>query len=169
MFLELIASFVAAFAAAGIVLVLNRATGRRLPRWLVPVAAGAAMIGYAVWSEYSWASRTVAGLPEGVVEVDRVAERRPWKPWTYLAPQVTRLMAADVAGAATREDAPGVRLVTLYAFARWQPTRSIPVLVDCDAAARADVTDAALAAPAQADWRPLGPDDPLIRAVCGAS
>jgi hypothetical protein len=58
MFLELIAAFAAAFVAAGIVLAVNMATGGRLPRWAMPVAAGAAMLGYAVWSEYSWFART---------------------------------------------------------------------------------------------------------------
>ncbi|TCP60327.1 hypothetical protein EV663_1105 [Rhodovulum bhavnagarense] len=166
MFLELIASFVAGLGAVGLVLALDRLTGRHLPRWLVPLAAGGAMIGYAVWSEYSWAPRTVAGLPSGVVEIERIAERKPWKPWTYAVPQVTRLMTADVGGAATRADAPGLRLVTLYAFARWQPTRAIPQLVDCTGGARADVTDAVLADPAAADWRALAADDPLRRAVC---
>ncbi|TCP38922.1 hypothetical protein [Rhodovulum marinum] len=171
MFLELIASFVAGLGAAGVMLALNLATGRRLPRWLMPVAGGVAMIGFAVWSEYSWATRTAGGLPQGVVEITRVPESRPWKPWTYLAPQATRLMAADVAGAARRQDAPDTRLVTLYFFARWQPAQSAPVLVDCTAPARADVTDAALADPAAASWRALSPDDPLVRTVCddGAS
>jgi len=166
MFLELIATFVAGVGAAGLVMGLNRIFKRRLPRWLMPVAAGAAMIAYAVWSEYSWADRTVSGLPPGVVEVARIEDRIAWKPWTYLAPQATRLMAVDAGAAARRPDTPEIRLVTLYLFARWQPTRSVPVLVDCAAPARADTSDAALEDPAAADWRPLSPDDPLIGAVC---
>ncbi|ARE42112.1 hypothetical protein RGUI_3971 [Rhodovulum sp. P5] len=166
MFLELIATFVAALGAAGLVMGLNMMTGGRLPKWLMPVAAGAAMIAYAVWSEYSWAGRTVAGLPEGVVEVSRVDERIAYKPWTYIVPQTTRLMAADAGGAATRPDAPALRLVNLYLFARWQPARTVPILVDCETAARADATEAALADPAQADWLPLPAGDPLVVAVC---
>lgn len=169
MFLHLVATIAAGLGAAGVMLALHRLTGRRLPRWLIPVAAGLAMIGYAVWSEYSWPDRVVAGLPEGVVEVMRIEERMLWRPWTYLAPQTTRLMAADAGGAATHPDRPSLRLIDLYLFARWQPTRRMPVLLDCAGPARADVTGAALADPEAADWRPLAPDDPLLRVVCGGS
>lgn len=167
MFLDLAATIVAGIGAAGVVLALNRLAARRLPRWLIPLAAGLGMLGYAIWSELSWGGRMAAGLPEGVVEVMRVEERMFWRPWTYLLPQTTRLMAADVGAAATRPDRPGLRLVDLYLFARWQPTRRVPVLVDCTAHARADATDAALADPDAAGWRTLGPDDPLVRTVCG--
>ncbi|TCO71746.1 hypothetical protein [Rhodovulum euryhalinum] len=168
MFLELLASIAAGVGAVGVMLALYRLSGRRLPRWSMPAAAGLAMITFAIWSEYSWAGRTVAVLPEDMVEISRVTESRPWKPWTYIVPQTTRLMAADIAGTARREDAPDLRLVTLYLFARWQPARSVPVLVDCKAQARADVTDTALTDPAAAGWQALSPGDPLIRAVCGA-
>ncbi|MCO8144098.1 hypothetical protein NHN26_02550 [Rhodovulum tesquicola] len=169
MFLELIASVAAGFGAGGLMFLLNRLSGQRLPRWSVPVAAGFAMLAYALWSEQSWAARTMAGLPEGLVEISRVEQSVPWKPWTYLLPQTTRLMAADIARAARREDAPEMRLVTLYFFARWQPARSAPVLVDCARPARADATEAALTDPRGADWRALSGDDPLVRAVCGST
>ncbi len=166
MFLELIATFVAGIAAAGLVMLLRRVTGNRLARWLPPVAAGVAMIAFSIWSEYSWAGRTANGLPEGVTVVDRVTETIGWKPWTYLAPQTTRLVALDRAGARRNPEAPGVALVDLYLFERWQPTARRPQLVDCDTGARADVSEAALADPAAADWHTLGGDDPLIRAAC---
>lgn len=167
MLLELMASLAAAVGAAGIMLLVVRLSGRRLPRWLVPAAVGLAMLGYTLWSEYTWGNRIAARLPEGVVEVVRVDERIWWKPWTLAVPQTTRMMAANIAGAATREDAPGVRIVTLYFFARWMSTRSVPVLIDCAAGAQADASEAALADPRAATWLPLGADDPLIRAVCG--
>ena len=167
MFIELIATFAAGIGAGGLALLLNRLTGGRLPRWAMPVAAGLAMLAYAIWSEYSWGARIVAGLPQGVVEVSRVEQRIAWKPWTFLVPQTTRLIAADAGAAATRPDAPATRLVDLYLFARWQPTRGVTVLVDCTAPARADATEAALDDPASAIWRPLPEDDPLVRTICG--
>ncbi|MBK5933047.1 hypothetical protein C8N32_107132 [Rhodovulum imhoffii] len=166
MFLELIATFIAGIAAAGVALLLNMASGRRLPRWLMPVAAGAAMLGYTIWSEYSWAGRTVAALPDGVREIHRVRQKVLWKPWTYAAPQTTAVMAADLAGVAQNPAAPGVSLVDLYFFTRWMPARRVPQLVDCAAGARADVSDAGLSDPAAARWRGLRPDDPLLKAVC---
>ncbi|MSU91460.1 hypothetical protein GE300_17925 [Rhodobacteraceae bacterium 2CG4] len=166
MFLELIATFVAGIAAAGLVMALRRLTGNRLARWLPPVAAGAAMIAFSIWSEYSWAGRTAGGLPDGVAVVDRVSETIAWKPWTFLAPQTTRLVALDRAGAQRNPDAPGVALFDVYLFERWRPTARRPQLIDCAGAARADVTEAALADPVAADWRVLGAGDPLIRAAC---
>ena len=167
MFLELIATFAAGFATAGVVLLINLVTrGRLLPRWVMPVAAGGAMIAYAVWSEYTWAERTIAALPEGLSVVQTIEEKKAWKPWTYLAPQVTRLVAADTGTARKNPEAPGTQLVDLYFFGRWQAVNKVPQLIDCAAMARADVTDAALADPAAASWITLEASDPLIRTVC---
>lgn len=165
MFLELIAAFVAGLGAAGLVLVLNLITKGRLPRWAMPVAAGAAMIAVGIGLEYSWADRTAQGLPEGVVVIEEVTQTAWWRPWTYLVPQTVRLVALDTQSVRTREDAPNIRLVDLYLFARWQPPASAPQFVRCgDDPARADVTDAALADPAAATWRAAGDD--LIRLAC---
>ncbi|MBK5922330.1 hypothetical protein CCR90_00780 [Rhodovulum sulfidophilum] len=166
MYIELIAIIVAGIGTGGLVLVVNRLTGRRLPRFAVPLAAALAMFAYALWSEYTWGTRTVASLPEGVVEVTHVDQAIPWKPWTLLAPVTTRVMAANRIGVQSRPDAPEVRLVELYLLARWHSARTVMVLIDCAAPARADATDAALTDPSVADWQPLGPADPLLRAVC---
>jgi len=61
MFLELIATVTVGIGTGGIVVLINKATRGRLPRWLVPVAAGLSMIGFTLWSEYSWAGRTADG------------------------------------------------------------------------------------------------------------
>ena len=66
MFLELIATVFAGLAVAGVVMLVNRMTGGKLPRWFVPVAAGLGMIGTTISNEYSWYDRTVATLPEGL-------------------------------------------------------------------------------------------------------
>ena len=76
------------------------------------------------------------------------------------------VVAVDTIGAQTKEDAPGVMLVDLYLFARWRATATIPQLINCETAARADVSDAALGDPAAANWQALGEKDPLIAAVC---
>ncbi|MEI4234288.1 hypothetical protein [Roseovarius sp. D22-M7] len=166
MFFELIATVAAGMAAAGLALILGHLSGGRLPRWFIPVAAGAAMLGYAIWSEYSWAGRTVEGLPEGVEVLTTVEETRFWKPWTYVVPQTTRIMALDRAGVQTNPDASGILLADLYLFARWTPPAKRPQLVDCEAGARADVSRAALADPDAATWRSVGADDPLMEALC---
>ncbi len=166
MFLELIATFVAALGAAGLILLLNRVTGGRLPRWAAPVAAGAAMIGFAIWSEYSWADRTRAQLPEGTAVFRSFEQSAFWKPWTYIWPQTHALAVVDTATARSRPDAADVLLVDIYLFARWRAPERTPQLVDCAAGARAPVSDAALADPQAAEWQVLGPDAPLIATLC---
>ena len=166
MFLELIATFIAGFAAAGVAMALRMVLRGRLPSWMTPVAAGAAMIAFTIWSEYTWADRTAGTLPDGVVVVERVAQSIAYKPWTYLAPQTTRLIAVDQANAQTNEAHPDTRLVDLYLFARWQPPAQVAQLIDCATPARADVTDAALSDPAAAQWLPMAADDAMIRTVC---
>lgn len=166
MFFELIATFAAGIAAAGLALVAGHLSGGRLPRWSIPVAAGAAMLGYAVWSEYSWAGRTTAGLPEGVEVLVSVTETRFWKPWTYVVPQTTRIMALDRAGVQINADAPDVQLADLYFFARWTPPAKRPQLVNCATSARADLNEGALVDPAAAIWREVDDSDPLIAALC---
>ena len=154
---------------AGLVLVFNKITGGGLPRWLMPVAAGAAMLGYAIWSEMTWAARTVEGLPEGLELVETVEETVFWKPWTFIKPQATRFVAADRANSRRNPDAPDTVLIDLYLYARWQPVWRVPQLVNCGVPARADVSDEAFADPeGQADWVALDDLDPLIAAVCEA-
>lgn len=170
MLLELVATIAAAFSAAGVMMLVNRLTGRRLPRWTVPAAAGAAMLAFAIWSEYSWFPRVVSGLPESVVVADRNESRAPWRPWTYAVPMVNRFIAVDRASVRTHEAAPGQRLVSLYLIARWEPTAMVTMLFDCPGARRADLGGAVEFGPdgqvANAVWRPVPSDDPILRAAC---
>ena len=166
MFYELVATIVAGVGASGAVLAINLATRGRLPKWAMPLAAGAAMIAMAIWFEMSWASRTESALPEGVVVAETVSQSAWWRPWTYVWPQATRLVAVDTGSIRTNPAAPGTRLVDLYLFARGQPPSKVPQLIDCAAQARADVTDAALADPAAAVWRPLTAGSTLAEASC---
>lgn len=164
MFLELIATFAAGAGAAGIVLLLNRMTRGRLPRWAMPVAAGLAMIGVAVANEATWGGRTVDGLPEGVVVVEEIRERSWYRPWSYVAPPTVRIIALDTRSIRANPDARDIVLVDLYLFARWRPSARVPQLIDCAAEARAGVTEAALADPSKANWRPAG--DRLTEQAC---
>lgn len=166
MFLELIATIFAGVGAAGVVLAINMATKGRLPKWAMPVAAGAAMIAMAIWSEMTWASRTAANLPDGVEVAETVTQSAWWRPWTYVWPQATRLIAVDTNTIQTSPGAEGIRLVDLYLFARWQPPGRVMQLIDCTSGLRADVTDAALKDPASANWVPLAGGSTLTETTC---
>ncbi len=172
MIFELIAVIAAGLAGAGVGLLLGRLTAGRLPRWWVPVLAGAAMLGVAIASEYGWYPRTRAALPAGVEVAMTVEERAPYRPWTYVAPFVSRFLAVDTGAMRSHPAAPGQRIVEVYAFARWSPTRKLAVLVDCPGGRRADLGPGAGFAEggtvSGVTWRDVGADDPVLRAACGA-
>ena len=164
MFLELIATFAAGFGAAGLVLALNILTKGRLPKWAMPVAAGAAMIGVGISNEYSWGTRTVNGLPDGVVVVEQLAESNWYRPWSYVVPMTARLVARDTASLQTNPELPDVRLADLYLFARWQPPARVPQLINCTDATRANATPEILADTQSAEWRDAA--SPLVSHAC---
>ncbi|AXT26351.1 hypothetical protein D1823_07055 [Ruegeria sp. AD91A] len=171
MFLELIGTVFAGIAFAGIVLLLNKLTGGRLPKWTTPVAAGLGMIGMTITSEYSWYDRTRDQLPEEMTIVQEVESRAFYRPWTYAVPFVDRFAAIDTVSVRTNENVPEQRLVDLYFFGRWAPVSKLPVAVNCAENRRANLADGAEFADdgrlVNADWIAAGDNDPIIEATCG--
>lgn len=163
MFLELIAVFVAGFVGAGIMLILSWLSGRRLPRWIVPLGAGAAMLIAGIASEYSWYGRTTAALPDGLVVADTVESRAIWRPWTYLFALTHRFVAVDTASPLANADTEGLYLVNLYFYGRWRPNQIVQVMVDCVDMRRADPVLGDGSPPL---WRDVGATDPIVQTVC---
>lgn len=169
---ELIAAIAAGFAAAGIALV-SRSLIKTLPRWLTPIAAGAGMLGMAIFMEYGWFDRTTETLPDGI-EVALTGENRaPWRPWTYAVPFVDRFLAVDTGTARTNPSLPDQKMVDLLLFARWQPPQRVRAVVDCANGRRADLHDgvsfAENGALVGARWLDMGLEHPVTRAACGAA
>ncbi|QTF93556.1 hypothetical protein [Halomonas sp. BM-2019] len=100
---HLIAAIFAALAAAGIALVLRAASGKRLPRWIIPVFAGLGMLGYQIHYEYSWFSHKQAQLPESATVVDVERGAAFWRPWTLVFPMNTAFSVVDRNSMAVRE------------------------------------------------------------------
>lgn len=170
MFFELVGTLVAGIGMAGVAMLLNRLTGRRLPAWLPLAAAGAGMLSMAIWSEYSWYGRTVAGMPEGLEIATTDTTRQAYRPWTYVAPVVTRLWAVDTATMRSHPAQDGQYLAEVYVMARWKPVRHYPVLADCPGGALALVTpevefgsDGSVEG---AVWNQPGPEDPVLATAC---
>lgn len=170
MFFELIGTIVAGVAAALLVWAINRTLKGRLPSWLVPVAAGAAMLTATISSEYSWFSRAQSQMPEGFVVAETVEETQFYRPWTYAKPFVNRFIAVDQATARTHPSYPDQRIVDLVIYGRWARTAKIPALFDCAASARADLADGvdfgADGEVLNAEWHSMDADAPLLRAAC---
>lgn len=169
---ELIATVVAGFGGAGIALILRKISANKAPRYIIPVFAGAAMLGFQVHSEYSWYQHQSGLLPQGVVVVKAVQEKALWRPWSYLYPQTLRFIAADVNNAAANQQNTAVKLVDLYFFERRATARRVPVVLHCQQHARTDFTnELTIPAPGEAvgkDWQSMAADDPLLGAVCNS-
>jgi hypothetical protein len=171
MLFELFATVVSGFAAAGIVLILRRLTGERLPKWLMPAAAGSAMLAFTIWSEYSWFARTSALLPAGFVLVSQTENSAPWRPWTYIKPMTDRFAAVDTSSIRTNDAVPDMRLVETYYWGRWAPLNRLTVVVDCAGLRRAPIIEGVSLADdgaiLGAEWIGVPTDDPTLIAVCG--
>lgn len=163
-------AIVAGFAGAGVMMLVNRVTGRRLPGWSALVAAGAAMLGMTVYLEYDWFDRRSAQLPDGVEVVWHNADRQLWRPWTYVFPLTTRFIAMDVENVGTNEAQPDMRLVDLMFAQRWTPDRLSKALFDCAGGRSAQISAETEFGPdgtvEGVDWSPVGPEDPVIQNAC---
>lgn len=170
MFIELIATIFAGIACAGVAMLINIATGRRLPKWITPVAAGLGMIVMTVSNEYTWFDRTAEQLPEGMAVAMTVDEQSWFRPWTQIWPYTERFVAVDVATARKNGNLPEQRIADLYFFGRWSPVNQAPLLFDCADARSALLIDGATftedGTVVDADWQKMPNDDPILKIVC---
>ena len=170
MIFQLLGSLLLGICAAVALMLAYRLLGRRAPRWVLPAAAGAAMLGFHVWSDYTWFRRTAAALPEPLTVAAAPASATPLQPWTYLLPRVERFVVINPRAIRWNERAPGLRLAEVFLVARYMPTLTAAQLFDCTTprrigAPRGLALDAE-GRPEGVEWVPLEPGDPLLRAVC---
>jgi hypothetical protein len=167
---EFLAAIVAAVAVGGMVHLLRRLTGWRMPRWSVPASAGLAMIVFTVWSEYDWFSRVSAELPPGVTVVWSAAEANPMRPWTFLAPITTQFIAIDGREISVHPVNADLRIARFYNFSRWRPVEDRMMVFDCATGLQATLTDTvkvtAEGTLSGEDWIKVSPDDGFQRAAC---
>ncbi len=170
MLYEFIAVIAGGFAGGGLAALLNRLTGRHLPKWLTPVAAGLAMLAVAISNEYGWYNRTIAALPEGLVVAQTVEDQAIYRPWTYAVPYVSRFVAVDRTSMRTHAAHPDQAMVDLMFFARWSPVHIVPVLFDCAGSRQALLLDGAVFADdgsvSDAQWEQVAADNPVLRTAC---
>lgn len=172
MILHLIATFAIGLGAGGIVVLLNRMSGRRLPKALMPICAGAAMFAFQIWEEYTWFDRTAAALPENLIVAETYLYRNPIQVWTMLKPRVATFDAVDQATAERHQAEPSIVRVQIQRHERFTDTQLRWFIFDC-ATPRAtphnsDLFDARGLPPEDA-WVRLAPDDQEIwAAACGA-
>lgn len=168
--IHLLATFSAGICAAGLILLVYRSLGRKTPRYLPPLAAAIAMLGYNLWDEYSWAPRTIAGLPGHVEVVETYGSSAPWKPWTYVVPEIDRFVALDTASLRLNDKLPGYVLAEFVLVTRRSPTAATQQMFDCQGARQAEVGPStrfdAEGLPEDRAWVSVEADSTLFKAAC---
>ncbi len=170
MIVRLVAATVVAAAAVLTVWAVYRTLGRPMPRAAWPILIAASLIGYGVYDEYSWRSRTLAALPDSIAVLGAGTSTSPLSPWSYLLPRTDRLSLVDTDAVRTHPARPELRLVEFVLLERMQPTRTVREVVDCAEGRTAVIgTDTVFdedGAPTNAEWYPLEPDDPRLTELC---
>jgi hypothetical protein len=168
--INLITMAAAGLLAACIVYAANHMSGRRLPKWSMPAAIGAAMIAVSIYGEYAWFGDEVAKLPATSEVVLNVQSSAPWRPWTYLAPITNRFIAMDRATRVRSEENPNLVAAEVTLVQRYTASYRVPLAFDCANFLRVDLIEGAVLMPdgtlTGADWVPLDREDKLLRAAC---
>ena len=170
MYVDIITIIAGGFAAAGIVLILNKLLGGRLPRWVIPAGAGAGMILMSLTNEYRWYPRTLNLLPEGFEVISTAQHSAIYSPWTYVIPYMDRFAAVDVADVQRHAAKPDLRLSRVIVFTRWSPVQVRPAVFDCALGRSALLDSGAMfnddGTIRVAVWDQTGADDPATSAIC---
>jgi hypothetical protein len=141
---HLIAAVFAGLGAAGIGLLLRLASGKRLPKWIIPVCAGLGMLGYQIHYEYSWFEHKRSQLPATAEVIDTQQDSMPWRPWTYLYPMTVSFSLVDQSSMEPRQtdDQQLVEFI-LYRFEKEyvDQLHHQPYLMNCSSAEMVPLTN----------------------------
>ncbi|MDN3553528.1 hypothetical protein QWY74_08630 [Halomonas almeriensis] len=165
---HLIAAVFAGLGAAGLGLLMRLLSGKRLPRWIVPIMAGMGMLGYQIQHEYGWYEHTRAQLPDSARIVSTSQDTALWRPWTYLLPMTTAFTLVDEDGLRhIRADGQTLAQFQLYRFSSGvgQSVVHQAHLLNCDNRELIPLGQQKQR-PQTDERRRLGADDPLYRQVC---
>ncbi|MCE8016394.1 hypothetical protein HOP62_09970 [Halomonas sp. MCCC 1A17488] len=167
---HLIAAVFAGLGAAGIGLLLRTLSGKRLPRWIVPVFAGLGILGYQINHEYSWYEHKRDQLPATAQVVETEQDRMFWRPWTYAVPLTVGFSVVDHSSMERRQtdDHPLVEFI-LYRFEKDYVDRleHQPYLMNCSSAELVPLINGSRQPQIDA-LRELDRESGLYRAVCAA-
>ncbi|WP_028305045.1 hypothetical protein [Oceanospirillum maris] len=164
---HLVAAIVVGVAAAGVALFLRKISGKRLPKWIIPVFAGVGMLAYQVHTEYDWFDHKKMSLPEGSVVVSTEEPGSPWRPWTFAIPMTTAFTVLDEASINSRMVSnQKVIEFMLYRFEKQHVDRvkNQAFVINCD---RRELLPMNLKRELDiAEGRVLGEEDPLYQVIC---
>ncbi|AQZ95754.1 hypothetical protein BVH74_13780 [Halopseudomonas phragmitis] len=164
---HLVALAAAGLGAAGIGFLLRAASGRKLPKWIVPVFAGMGMLTYQIYYEYYWFEHKQSQLPASSVVVATEQQQAIWRPWTYLLPMTVGFSVVDRSNLTEVQlDDNRIKRFILYRFQKEYVdlVSHQPHLLNCDTQELVPEADDGSLRPEL--MRKLDSDDPLYLAVC---
>ena len=166
MFWTLVATVFCGLGAAGIALGIRAATRNRAPKWIIPVFAGAGMLGYLIYGEYTWYDHKQSRLPDEAVVVSTEREGIFWRPWSLAYPYVTAFSTVDTDSIKRDTGNPDIIRFTLYRFEqKITDTVSHRVhIINC--ATREVVPIGSDGTPRVDNMKALDQNDPLFSIVC---
>ncbi|KPQ17010.1 MAG: hypothetical protein HLUCCO18_06250 [Rhodobacteraceae bacterium HLUCCO18] len=171
MFYALITALFAGLAGAGIGLGLRALSGKRLPKGIIPICAGLAMLVATVGTEYAWYDGVRSTMPEDLVIVSEREQQAWYQPWTFVRPWVRGFIGYSPSETVETAEGSGIYVVQLRGQERWQPQVIRPNLVDCEGGRRAEILPdtgfTETGEPVGVTWREVPEDDPILSAVCG--
>lgn len=170
MIYHLLITILVGIAAAGAVMLARQLSGRRVATYLVPVAAGLAMLTYNVWHEYTWFDRTVARLPNSIEVLKSDASASLFRPWTHVVPNTSRMLLLDTSRTLRNAATPDLVMVALVEAERLKSTQKRRLLYDCASKRASDILPNAKfnadGLPADVTWHPLDPGPRALRLIC---
>lgn len=119
------------FVICGPVWAISRYLQIDLPRFILPLLAGATLLSFNAYMRYTWSDRTVDGLPSEVVLLKEYRSASLFEPWTFLAPRVSHFIAADTTQTRLNEKMPDIIMGATVMMQEHQPTINMTVLVNC--------------------------------------
>ena len=170
----MIVQFISAIALAILAVLfcwaIFRTLKKPMPRHLYPIVAAASVIGYGIYSEYTWADRTIAQLPNSFEVVHRLNGTSVFSPWSFVIPRADRISLIDKASIRRNDVLPDYVMTELLLMQRFAPVVRVPQLIDCKAGRRTDVTTNAAfgddGLPANAQWENLEAEHPMLGVLC---
>lgn len=132
---HLVAAFVVGISCAGIALFLRKISGQRLPKWIIPVFAGAGMLSYQIYTEYDWFELKKQSLPQESVVVATEQPGSFWRPWTFVFPMTTAFTVLDTGSMSSQMiDNQRVVQMMLYRFEKQHvdQVKNQGYLLNCD-------------------------------------
>lgn len=150
----------------GLMFLARKLSRNRLPKWLISASAGAAMIGYLAYYDYSWFEFKSGQLPDEARIVATYQTKSFFRPWSYVSPSTNAFTVFD--GRSQRVEQDGQMLVGyfLYTFHK-DPLERLEThsyLINCDRMERATIDKT------QSEKAPkihkINPSDPIYQELC---